>query len=82
MGSNMFLVFITLDSDSMGHEGEIMCNIVTNVVRMCLRRYNTVICGIRACCVSSVAEPFVTVKYVEIYRNASYLLVLCHVFYY
>ena len=25
------------DSDSMGHEGVIKCNIVTNVVRMCLR---------------------------------------------
>ena len=25
-------------SDSMGHEGVIKCNIVTNVVRMCLRR--------------------------------------------
>ena len=27
-----------IDSDSMGHEGVIKCNIVTNVVRMCLRR--------------------------------------------
>ena len=26
-----------IDSDSMGHEGVIKCNIVTNVVRMCLR---------------------------------------------
>ena len=34
----------------------------------------TVICGIGACSVSNAAEPFVTV---EIYRNASYLLVLC-----
>ena len=49
------------ESDSMGHAGVIKCNKVTNLVRMCLRRYNTVICGIRACCVSNVAEPFVTV---------------------
>ena len=48
------------DSDSMGHAGVIKCNIVTNVVRMCLRGYNTVIWGIRASCVSNVAEPFVT----------------------
>ena len=27
-----------IDSDSMGHEGVIKCNIVTNVVRMCLRK--------------------------------------------
>ena len=27
-----------IDSDSMGHEGVIKSNIVTNVVRMCLRR--------------------------------------------
>ena len=26
-----------IDSDSMGHEGVSKCNIVTNVVRMCLR---------------------------------------------
>ena len=26
-----------IDSDSVGHEGVIKCNIVTNVVRMCLR---------------------------------------------
>ena len=32
-----------IDSDSIGHAGVIKCNIVTNVVRMCLRRYNTVI---------------------------------------
>ena len=34
------------------------------------------------CCelISNAAEPFVTVKYVEIYRNASYLLVLCYFF--
>ena len=50
-----------IDSDSMGHEGLNKCNIDTNVVRMCLRMYNTVICGIRICCVSNVAEPFVTV---------------------
>ena len=25
-----------IDSDSIGHEGVIKCNIVTNVVRMCL----------------------------------------------
>ena len=50
-----------MESDSVGHAVVIKCNKVTNVVRMCLRRYNTVICGIRACCASSVAEPFVTV---------------------
>ena len=50
-----------IDSYSMGHEGVFKCNIVTNVVRMCLRKYNTVICGIRACCVSNAAESFVTV---------------------
>ena len=65
-----------IDSDSIGHEGVIKCKIVTIVVRMCLRKYNTVICGICACCVSNAAEPFVTVQYVEIYRNASYLLAL------
>ena len=27
-----------IDSDSMCHEGVIKCNIVTNVVRMCLQR--------------------------------------------
>ena len=27
-----------IESDSMGHEGVIKCNIVTNVVRVCLRR--------------------------------------------
>ena len=32
-----------IDSNSMGQEGVIECNIVTNVVRMCLRRYYTVI---------------------------------------
>ena len=26
-----------IDSDSMGHDGLIKCNIITNVVRMCLR---------------------------------------------
>ena len=50
-----------IDSYSMVHSGVIKCNIVTNVVRMCLRRYNTVICGIRACCVSNAAESIVTV---------------------
>ena len=49
-----------IDYDSMGHEGVIKCNIVTNVVRMCLRRKYTVICGIRTCCVSNAAEPFIT----------------------
>ena len=27
-----------IDSDSMGHESVIKCNIVTNVFRLCLRR--------------------------------------------
>ena len=50
-----------MDSDSMGHAGVINCNMVTNVVRMCLRRLYTVLRGIRTCCVSNAAEPFVTV---------------------
>ena len=29
--------------------------------------------------VSNVAEPFVTLYYAEIYRNASYILFLCHI---
>ena len=45
----------------MGHAGVIKRNIVTNVDRMCLQKYNNVICVIRACCDSNVAEPFVTV---------------------
>ena len=49
-----------IDSDCMGHEGVIKCNIFTNVDRMCLRRSYKVICGIGTCCVSNVAEPFVT----------------------
>ena len=31
-----------------------------------------------ACSLSNAAEPFVTVSYFEIYRNASYLFVLCN----
>ena len=45
---------------------------------MCLQILCSLICGIRSCSVSNAAEPFVNVQYVEIYRNASYLLVLCH----
>ena len=55
-----------------------MCNTVTNVVSMRLQILCTVICGIRCCSVSNAAETFVNVYYFEIYRNASYLLVLCH----
>ena len=64
----------------MGHEGVIKCNKATNVISLCIQIEYTVICGIGACSVSNAAEPFVTVLYVEIYRNASYLLLLCHFF--
>ena len=50
-----------IEFDSMGHEGVIKCNIVTNVVRMCLRMLYNVLCGIRNCCLSNAAEHFVTV---------------------
>ena len=32
----------------------------------------------RTCSVPNAAEPFATVELVEVYRNASYLLVLCN----
>ena len=64
----------------MGHRGVIKRNKVKNVISLCIQILYTVICGIGACSVSNAAEPFVTVQYVEIIRNASYLLVLCHFF--
>ena len=68
-----------INSDAMGHCGVIMCNKVTNVISLCIQIKYTVICGIGACSVSNAAEPFVTAQYFEIYRIASYLLVLCHI---
>ena len=61
-----------IDSDSICHAGVIMCNIVTNVVRMCLRRLYIVICGIHTCCVPNAAErlqPCNTSKYIVLHRN-------------
>ena len=46
-----------------------MCNKVTNLICLCIQIGYTVICGIGSCSVSNPAEPFVTVLYVEIYRN-------------
>ena len=69
-----------INSDSMGHRGVINCNRVTNVISLCIKIKYTVICGIGACSVSNAAEPFATVQYFVIYRNASYLLFLCHFF--
>ena len=48
------------------------------MISLCIQILYTVICGIGGCSVSNAAEPFVTVYYFEIYRNASYMLVLCH----
>ena len=50
-----------IDSDSMGHEGVIKCNKVSNVISLCIQILYNIICGIGACSVSHAAEPFVTV---------------------
>ena len=48
------------------------------MISNCLKILCTIIYGIRGCSVSNAAEPSVNVYYVEVYSNASYLLVLCH----
>ena len=49
-----------INSDAMGHGDVIKCNKVTNEISLCIQMKYTAICGIGACSVSNVAEPFVT----------------------